>query len=465
MPRIEVETVNKTTKFDASMDRMTQGVRGFQNQLKAVGQQMVGAFAVGALINLGRQATRTGSEISDMAISVGVSAEQFQVLEIAAIKAGRAPAVIQKALTQIALKMGQAQRGMKTYVDLFSALGISMDKVRALNTAEMLEEIATQLGDAEQGTVRFGAAVEILGARSGAGMLEILREIADVGLAGMSAEMKNAGLIMSNEMIDKLDKLEDKMLIAGRQTKLGFGAGLVWAQEAISATGMVAGALWGSMTDDAISFMDTIEGLRAELKPTKDEPGARAPGIDPEALKEAEERFKVFKKLTEDNIKKRAALEMERLTTVEQIRQIEMEIAKLGEARRNDSEQDALSHAEITGAILDREQQLVKLQEKQKKEQEKAAKERLQAREKEADVIKKAEEKVGEILEGKGLGAVESITDRLAAIGGEFGAAASPQLRFAQRQVQIDEALLAVNQQAVNELAEIKQKIDEGGLA
>lgn len=242
MAEVRIKSNLDSSGFRAGMAGMKKEVKGFGGQLGQMKGIIAGAFGAGAIIALGRSVLQLGSTLSDLATQSGLTTDELQALEIAAIRAGTAPEKIRTVFSKISVVLGQAKSGMKTYVDLFDKIGISQEEVARLDTAGAFELIAKKMAVATQGSVEYGAALEILGTRSGAQLIEVLREVADIGLQGMIDKSKEAGQIMDAELIQKLDELEDKLQLTARQVKVGFaGAFDVLATAIQNASGFLGG--------------------------------------------------------------------------------------------------------------------------------------------------------------------------------------------------------------------------------
>ena len=168
----------------ASFKKFSTSVKTAAGKMKAafrgINSMVGGLFAgvsIAALVSLTKETIAFGSAITDLAKQSGLSTDQFQALEIAALNAGVSQEKIRTAMAKLNVVMGQAKSGMKTYVDLFDKVGISQEQLNALEPAEVFELLAKTMSEAQRGSVEFGAALEILGTRSGAQLIEVMEEI------------------------------------------------------------------------------------------------------------------------------------------------------------------------------------------------------------------------------------------------------------------------------------------------
>jgi hypothetical protein len=199
------------TQYKAGIKQAESQTTAFQNKLAAVGKGLAAAFSVGMIINFGKSVIQLGSKITDMAAQTGLSTDQFQALSAAALDAGVESEGLRQVFSKINVTMGQAKSGMKTYVDLFDRVGISQERLSRLDTAGVLEEIAKTFSTAEQGSSEFGAALELIGTRSGAKFTEVLNQISEIGLQGVIDKYKELGMVMSEDVAQSLDRAADAM--------------------------------------------------------------------------------------------------------------------------------------------------------------------------------------------------------------------------------------------------------------
>jgi hypothetical protein len=87
----------------------------------------------------------------------------------------------------------------------------------------MLERLAKVMSESERGSVEFGAALEILGTRSGAQLVEVFRKINDEGLDVMIERGKKAGQIMGEDLVNNLDSAADALERFDRAKKTAMG--------------------------------------------------------------------------------------------------------------------------------------------------------------------------------------------------------------------------------------------------
>ena len=381
MAEVKATTKLDSTGFKRGTTQMKGSIQKLSSSLGSLKGVIAGAFSVGAIVNLTKQAIQFGSTISDLADQAGLSTDQFQALELAALDAGVSQDKIRTAMSKLSVVMGQAKSGMKTYVDLFEKVGISQEALVDMNPSQVFEKLAKTMSESERGTVEFGAALEILGTRSGAQLVEVMRKVNEEGLDGMIERGKKAGQIMGKDLVNDLDEAADAMARFQRATKVAAGRSLQFFE--------ITGRTLGRGVRNLRAKLRGREGLgsigasdiRAQLK------------TEAQEAKKAEERKIAEKK----GIDARATKERETATQKEA-----------------DKEEQAWFDSQVKKiAMLD----------KLKKKEIKAAE----------DIAKAKKKFLGISVGGRSVEA-----DRLGKIGGSVGGAVSPELSLAKQNLELN---------------------------
>jgi len=240
MAEIKAKSSLDSQPFNKSLDKMGDKVGGFSKQLSKLKGTIGTAFVIGGLVKMTNNIIDLGSKLSDLATASGLTTDEFQAIEFALTKAGAKSEVAQKVFSKINVVLGQAKSGMTTYVDLFEKIGVAQKEIIDLNPKDVFERLATAVTSAEAGSISFGAALEILGAKSGAQMIEVLAEINDVGLAGLIKNAKKAGQVIEADLIQQLDLTADAILLAKRSFEVFFASMLGLVTKAAEGWGRVS---------------------------------------------------------------------------------------------------------------------------------------------------------------------------------------------------------------------------------
>jgi len=374
MAEIRATTKLDSRGFEVGAGKMKKSIGGLSSSLKTLGGNLAAAFSIGAIARLTRSTIAFGSTLSDLANQSGLTTDQFQALELTALEAGVSQDKIRTAMSKLNVVMGQAKRGMKTYVDLFKEVGITQEELIQLDPAQVFERLGEVMANAKRGSSEFDAALEILGTRSGAQLIEVFQKLEKDGLDGLINKFKATGEIIDSSLITKLDEAEDKIQRFQRGTKVAMANVINFFDKAGREAGRVV-----SRAFDKGSFKDL--GIADVEKQVADQ---NRISVEAEKKKQRE-----LKNLSDKQLEEQVSASFD---------------AAVKAAEREEKEQK-------------------KLAEKKMKQEETLAK-------KIADAKKRFEG-----LEGD---ATREEVDRLARIGGTFGGAVSQEAQIARQQLDLD---------------------------
>ena len=241
-------------QFKAGMKGAKAETTSFGSQLAKVGSQMSAAFVVTGIMVATRKLISLGSTITDLAKQAGVSTDAWQGLELASTRAGIESAAAGTMFTKIAVALGEAKEGVVTYTDAFKALGIQ--DVSTLSVEGALLAVAKAMSTAERGSVEFAAALSLIGTKSGTKMIQVMERINEVGFKGLIADAREAGTLIENITLQRLDELEDRLQVAKKQAAAAGGA--------VAGAVMDVGAFMGRQADGDTDKLKTF--LKGMLK-------------------------------------------------------------------------------------------------------------------------------------------------------------------------------------------------------
>jgi hypothetical protein len=158
----------------SGLGRAVSGAKGMLAGLgKAAKRLALGAAALGiagftaALAGL-KAALDLGGRLSDVASNTGLLAGEALVLERAFQDAGIAGEKLQPTINKMQRSMVEAGEGLLTYKKAFDALGLSLEDLRSMGTAEQFKAIQAALAGVGDPAERAARAMQIFG-RSGGG--------------------------------------------------------------------------------------------------------------------------------------------------------------------------------------------------------------------------------------------------------------------------------------------------------
>lgn len=201
-----------SAQFTAGLTAAQRNMKQVGDRMKAVGATIatagigIAVAAGAAFVKLGFDALKAADDIGDAAARLGVTAEAFQKLEIAATSAGAAPGLMTEAMDKLNVGLGAfMQTGGGPAAEAFKQLGLSgqiaSGQIATADqafyaAAKALESIANPAEKARLSAQLFGRA-------AGADMLEVLAP-GEAALRGYGEAAAQSGRIMSVEMVEKL---------------------------------------------------------------------------------------------------------------------------------------------------------------------------------------------------------------------------------------------------------------------
>lgn len=424
-----------TTGFDAGVNKARAGAESFASKLNGLKSIVIGAFSIGAVTSFARSLTTMADDMATAAKTVGITMQSMIGLRDIMAESGIEADSMLRILSKLVDAQGQAGQGNATIVNAMKALNIEQREFQSLNAGQLLELLARKYIDAGKSAEAFSAIGQIFGQRIGPQMIEVLDRINSEGLAKISgnAESAASGLTALAQTSDNLEKSWSKI-------KGHVAAWLGYISGGIQIMAAMAGGL---------SFQEAGEqafGSGPDKKsPLHDDSyDITKPG------KEQERWYKLY----EESL-------LRQMDSSQKIAYWENEIAMLKKAQTQSLEEEYKKQSDI----LEREKKIAEIKKQETREQDELNK-------KTDETLKNARKekaeyslKKSDILAGKGIGTpTEARVDSLQRVGGLVGGvsgAGSQEIRIAERQTSIQEALRELSLETNRQLSEINQKLAE----
>jgi hypothetical protein len=201
-----------SAQFKTGLTAAQQNMKQVGDRMKAVGATIATAVigiavaAGAAFVKLGFDALQAADDIGDAAARLGVTAEAFQKLEIAATSAGAAPGLMTEAMDKLNVGLGAfMQTGGGPAAEAFKQLGLSSQIARGqIATADQAFYAAAKaLESIESPAEKARLSAQLFGRAAGADMLEVLAP-GEAALRGYGEAAAASGRVMSAEMVEKL---------------------------------------------------------------------------------------------------------------------------------------------------------------------------------------------------------------------------------------------------------------------
>ena len=391
MSDVKVTVSAETSALNAGLASAKESVDSFKEHasesFREAGKEMLGAFAVTAVIEGVHSLMEHFSKVADMAARLGTTAESIQRIEHAAKASGSSLDVTAKGLEKVTYNAREALEGNGKLAEAFAALGINAEHFIDLSPQEKLLELAEATDRAEHSSAELGAAYrDVLGKAAGE-LLPMLKkgpeELKELfGEATVASDETVAALKRQEEAAASLfEKIKAygatafvalgdsvavfwSVLRGVETTVLGIVSGALTIKEAFKAGGEQITDAWhranspGEGDSKGNSKKSNVEEMLAKAEGKDDKKAER------EAEKEAGELLKV----QSENVKKQAEAKFNLLELTEKQVRLTRELAAL-EGNQKNPLLTPLDAAKNHGVALDTKKALLEVEDKIAKEQ------------------------------------------------------------------------------------------------
>jgi len=207
----------------SSMKRLqgdVAGLRGSLNTLTAIqGAALFGSIASAAssaarsLIAMGQASAGTIDTISKMSARLGMTYGELAGLAHAANLSDVSLETLGTAATKLDVAFVKASQGSKTAQAAFGKLGLSVDQLQGMSSAERFQAITTAIAGLPTEAERAAAAVQLFG-RAGAGLLPLFAGGAE-GIRQATEDAQRFGLTLTNLQGQQVEGMNDSFTRAG----------------------------------------------------------------------------------------------------------------------------------------------------------------------------------------------------------------------------------------------------------
>lgn len=232
----EIEVTGKKVDFQIDVSGVQ---KTFDNLSSNISTQMLGlgkkiaagigsALAVDGLVSFTRNAISTASEVQKMSDLVGESVENFQYFAAGAKTAGLSLEQFGQMGKDALDRLGEARRGEGEMMDFFEKvapkIGVTIDMFKDLSGPEVIQAYYDGLEKANLSHAETITYMEQI-VNDGSLLIPLLKD-GGAGFKKWGEEAKNAGAIMSKDMVDNLGKAKENLYTLELQFQ-GFQAMLI----------------------------------------------------------------------------------------------------------------------------------------------------------------------------------------------------------------------------------------------
>jgi hypothetical protein len=191
----------------------------FKTSLKNIGGAIAGAFTVTAVVAFTKEIINTADEVINLSNRLNIGTETVQSLQIAAKEAGIDFGTFENAIFKATKSANDALTGNKNLTKAFESLGLSLGDIRDLNPEQLFESIAKAMANGEADAKVLDAAFEVLGAKSGPKLRQLLIDLGRDGFDELNKKNRESNQIMEDQALKNWDALGDKIAEFGRTVK------------------------------------------------------------------------------------------------------------------------------------------------------------------------------------------------------------------------------------------------------
>jgi len=194
-------------------DKLTQGLKKAQSQIRAFGDNMQaigkslmigGAAVLTPLLAATKQFASTGDALDKMAARTKASVENLSLLDFAATQSGESLETVERAMIQIKKRAIDASNGLSDAVRGFAAIGMESKDLTGLSVDEQFEKIGEAINAINDPVKRASAAIAFFGSKAGAKILPVIEN-----MERLKKEARESGLEISTNQAKAAADLND----------------------------------------------------------------------------------------------------------------------------------------------------------------------------------------------------------------------------------------------------------------
>ena len=191
----EVAKVNK--QFDGMNKTITKAQSGINKAFASIAKAAVAAFSIVAIARYGKSLLDLADNLITLSAQTGLSVERLQELEYAVSQTGGTTDTLKRGMQTLNEQLAAGNPA-------FAQMGIS-----ATNASDAFDEVLYKLADMPESAAKAKLGNELLG-RSYLEMKPLLAE-GSTGIKALTDAARNSGFVMSQTLVNSLDKLGDSL--------------------------------------------------------------------------------------------------------------------------------------------------------------------------------------------------------------------------------------------------------------
>jgi hypothetical protein len=185
--QIIISAKDETRAAFAAVEQGMAGLTAAASRLPIIGAALAGLSFTGIV----KGAIDSAAALDDMAEITGASVENLSKLQAVAKVSGIDMGVVEGAMVRLTKALAGADDESKGAAKALAAIGLSMQDLRRMDSADALTAVAQALNKYEDGAGKTAAAIAILG-RNGAQALPYLKDLAEAGTVNATVTAQQA---------------------------------------------------------------------------------------------------------------------------------------------------------------------------------------------------------------------------------------------------------------------------------
>jgi hypothetical protein len=305
-------------------------VSGFSSNVTKVMSALGVTLSVGAVVGFFKTIIDRAGALQDLSDQLGVSTDALQAFDYRVRMSGATTEQANGMWERAKKSLDSLAAGGESAAEQFAAIGLSAKDFVGLSLDQALQKIAEGYAASSTHAGAYEALTDILGSRSAPKLNNVLLQLAAEGFPQFIAAAKQAGQVMDEDGIERIDELNDRYEeLSGRLWTGGLEIWTFFDKVAQKFGGAAAAAL---------NMIDLIETDFSALPKNSERTVTALSALEP-ALVKTTEQLKRQKELTEASAKFEDII-------AKGLRDQETPAAKLAELKR----QMALAAAEAVAA-------------------------------------------------------------------------------------------------------------------
>lgn len=149
----------------SAINTAAAGLRNLESAAQGISGKLAGlgvALSIGAAATFAKNMVSSAAALDDMAEKTGASVEELSKLEQVWKRGGHSAELVEQSMIRLSKALYDTGEGSQKAAKALSAIGLSAEQLRGLDTAEAMRIIAVSLNKFEDGAAKTALAMDLL---------------------------------------------------------------------------------------------------------------------------------------------------------------------------------------------------------------------------------------------------------------------------------------------------------------